>query len=309
MFNRIFAAAAAVLLLALPEQATAQEIRLVVPYAPGGSADSLGRMFADGLAKSGGTPVLVENRAGGGTTIGTAQVANSKDPQQLLLVSSGLVTNPLMSSDLPYKMSDLAPLAMVGAQPLVLFVHKSVPATTLEEFISFAKASPTPVTFGSAGQGSGNHLTTALLASAAGIEYKHVPYKGIANAATDLIAGHIQALFAAKSTVTDMDNARRIAVAHPERLKSLPDLPTFREQGYDVNSSSWYGFLSSSAIPQEKQQSYSEQILAFARTDAGQQAVTGLGIEPNIMDAAAFDAFLKGETAKWGPIIQELGIK
>ena len=234
----------------------AKPIRMVVPFAPGGGTDILARAVAARMSESMGQQVIVENRAGGNTLIGTeAVVRAAPDGYTLLMQTNNLATNPtLYKGKINFDTrKDLVPVALVAGNPHVLVVHPSLPVTNLNEFIALAKAKPGSITFATAGSGTVNHLTGELLKMRAGIDMTHVPYKGSGALMPDLLAGHVNALFAAMPTVTAFikdQRLRPIAVTTPRRFHGLPDVPTIAESGFPgYDLSSWFGILAPAGTP------------------------------------------------------------
>ncbi len=232
-------------------------IRLIVPFAAGGGTDILARAVAARMADSMGQQVVVENRGGGNTLIGTEVVVRAPaDGYTLLMQTNNLATNPtLYKGKISFDTrKDLAPVALVAGNPHVLVVHPSVPAKDLKEFIALAKAKPGSITFATAGSGTVNHLTGELLKMRAGIDMTHVPYKGSGALMPDLLAGHVNALFAAMPTVTAFikdQRLRPIAVTTPRRFHGLPDVPTIAESGFPgYDLSSWFGILAPAGTPE-----------------------------------------------------------
>ena len=232
-------------------------IRLIVPFAAGGGTDILARAVAARMADSMGQQVVVENRGGGNTLIGTEVVVRAPaDGYTLLMQTNNLATNPtLYKGKISFDTrKDLAPVALVAGNPHVLVVHPSVAAKDLKEFIALAKAKPGSITFATAGSGTVNHLTGELLKMRAGIDMTHVPYKGSGALMPDLLAGHVNALFAAMPTVTAFikdQRLRPIAVTTPRRFHGLPDVPTIAESGFPgYDLSSWFGILAPAGTPE-----------------------------------------------------------
>jgi tripartite-type tricarboxylate transporter receptor subunit TctC len=231
-------------------------IKMIVPFAAGGGTDLLARALAARLSESLGQQVVVENRAGGNTLIGTeAVVRAAPDGYTLLMQTNNLATNPtLYKGKISFDTrKDLIPVALVAGNPHVLVVHPSVPAKDLKEFIALAKARPGFITFATAGSGTVNHLTGELLKMRAGIDMTHVPYKGSGALMPDLLGGQVQALFAAMPTVTAFikdQRLRPIAVTTPRRFPGLPDVPTIAESGFPgYDLSSWFGVLAPAGTP------------------------------------------------------------
>lgn len=283
-------------------------VQLIVPYTPGGLTDVLGRLVAAKLGEKWGKPVVVENRAGGGATIGTAHVANAApDGYTILEGSIGTVTNPFLLKNLSYDPKKLAPVALVAVAPLIIVVNPKVPAKTLPELLAYARSQPGGITFASSGNGSSPHITAELFAAQAGVKITHVPYRGTAPALNDLLGGQVDAAFDTRLTdpYLKAGRLRAIGIASEQRLPSLPDLPTIAEGGVPgVISKSWFGFFVPVATPPDIKAKIERDILEVARTPEVQARIAEVGLEPETMDSTAFTAFLESETRKWGDVIQ-----
>lgn len=225
---------------------------IVVPYAAGGPTDRYARAFAAPLAERWGQPVFASSKPGGAAAIGAAAVANAApDGHTLLLASMGMVTNQILLRNLPYDPGALSPLCRVALGGGILFIHPSVPATTPAEMRDWAKARPGALRFGSSGVGSTPHLSAELFAWRAGIDIVHIPYRGTAPAMTDLLGGHINAMFDSPSSIryAREGRVRAIGASTPERLPIAPDVPTLEESGFDATARTFYGFFVPTAAP------------------------------------------------------------
>src|SRR3954464_15499163 len=244
--------------LSLPGLAAAQAwpskpVRIVVPYPPGGANDIVARALQPALAASLGQGIVIENRGGGATQIGTEAVARSaSDGSTFLLTNIALGANPSLFARLPYDTSkDLAPISLISTVPLVLVVHPSVPAKSTADFIALAKAKPGSINYASAGNGSANHLAMEMFRALAGIDVVHVPYKGFGPAMTDLLGGQVASAFA--TTLASLPHVRAgklraLGISTAKRSAAAPDVPTIAETGvpgFDV--SEWQMLLAPAA--------------------------------------------------------------
>ena len=232
-------------------------VRLVVPFAPGGSTDVIARMLGQQLSLYWGQPVLIENRAGAGGNVGADVVAKSTPDGYTLLFASGSITiNPQLYQRMPFDTrKDLVPITNAAQGPMLVVVPDGSPAKSLKDLIAMAKAKPKSVNFGSAGVGSQVHMAAENFADAAGVDITHVPYRGEAPAYTDLMAGQTQMMvgnFATASALLGPGRLRALAVTSPQRSPLLPDVPTAAESGLrGFESTGWFGMLAPAATPAE----------------------------------------------------------
>ncbi len=304
------AAAPSAFAQAFPEK----PVQIVVPYPPGGLTDNLGRMFATQLKDAWNQPVVVDNKPGAGATLGASLVARANpDGHTLLLGSVGMATNPFMFRNLSYKPADLAPLMLVATAPNVLYVHPSVPARNVRELVEYARKNPGTLTFASSGQGSSPHLAAALFAAQAGIDVVHVPYKGTSQAITDFLGGQVKVYFDTMQSMQYVRDgrARALAVTTEKRLASAPELPTVEESGVasGVFSSSWFGFFIHSRTPAALQRQIGQALMAIGQDKDNQQKMMAMGVIPALLDAPAYEQFMKKESSKWGEVIRALKIQ
>jgi tripartite-type tricarboxylate transporter receptor subunit TctC len=302
--------------VASAQQFPTKPMRMIVPAPPSGSSDVLARLIAEHLQKRLGQPMVTENRAGAGQTIGSAYVAKADpDGHTLLLVTVSYTTSAAIYTKLPYDpLTDLAGVAMVGEGPLLLTVHPSLPVKSVKELIALAKARPGHLDFGSAGAGTIPHLATELFAGSARIDIVHVPYKGIAPAVTATVAGEVPALIASTPSAGAMVRAKRLralAVTTAKRSPFMPELPTIAEAGvpgYDV--ATWWGILAPGKTPTEILTRLNGEIRKILATEEVKARVVADGAEPVLdMSAEKFNALLKTEIAKWRRIVKERNIK
>ena len=249
-------------LVALAGPARAQEawpnkpVRMVVPFAPGGSTDVVARMVGQKLSAMWGQPVVIENRAGAGGNVGADVVAKAPGDGYTLLLASGSITiNPVLYKRMPFDTKkDLVPIINVASGPMLIVVQDASPYKNLTDLIAQAKAKPGSINFGSAGVGSQVHLAAENFADAAGIDITHVPYKGEAPAFTDLIGGQTQMMlgnFAAASALLGPGRLRALAVASKQRAPQLPDVPTANEAGLKgFENVGWFGMLAPAGTPE-----------------------------------------------------------
>jgi tripartite-type tricarboxylate transporter receptor subunit TctC len=290
-------------------------IRFIVPYAPGGSTSQTARLVGAKLTESWGQQVLIDNRGGANTVIGTEALARSApDGYTIGLHTSTLATLPHLIGNLPFDpLKDLAPVATMVTTQLVLVLHPSVPANNLKEFIALAKAKPGALNFAAVGTGSSTHLAGEMFKKVAGVKMQHVPYKGTALALTDLIGGQIQLNF--DTPITSLPHIRAgklkaIAITGRNRLPSLPDVPTFAEAGlpeYDFQL--WFGVLAPAATPKaiiNKLSTEIGRILALADVRGN---LVAQGLDPYYIGPDAFSALIKADIERYGKVIKEAGIK
>jgi tripartite-type tricarboxylate transporter receptor subunit TctC len=297
------AALAAPALAAFPER----PVRLVVPYAAGGNADLVARMLAPGMQQRLGQPVVVENRVGGGGTLGAEGVARSRADGHTLLVGSNgpLSVNPVLQA-LPYDaLRDFTPIAMASRVPLTLTVGRGVPATTLAEFVALAKARPGGLNVGSTGVGSGTHLTLARLAHATGAPLVHVPFRGGGALGADLISGTVDGVVVELNTALGLaqgGQARILAVAAGRRAAAAPDVPTMIEAGLaGFTAASFVGLVAPTGTAPEVMAALRAAMLAALDSAEVRARIVEGGGEPSGPDdrtEAGFGAFLREEMAR-----------
>jgi tripartite-type tricarboxylate transporter receptor subunit TctC len=231
-----------------------RQIRIIVPYPPGGSVDVLGRLVAQRMQENWGQSVIVENRPGAGTMIGTAAAAKSDpDGYTLIIVVSGHTTNPALYASMQYDgIKDFQPISLLARTPVVLYAHPSLPAKDAKELVALGKAKTHTLNFGSAGVGSMTHLTGELIKSQTGTEMLHIVYRGGTPAMNDLLAGHLPLQFATVAQALPqykVGQLRALGISSAERYASVPEIPTFKEQGIDVVTTEWYGLLAPAGTP------------------------------------------------------------
>ena len=283
----------------------AKPVKILVSTAPGGMADTLGRLLASHLTQAMGQQFYVENRGGAGNIIGIDLVAKSPPDGYTFLVVAGTITsNHIMYKKLPYDvLRDLAPITQLVSLPNVLVVHPSQPYKTLAEFIAAAKAKPGQINFASAGVGSNLHLSMELLKAKAGIDVVHVPYKGVGPAMSDLIGGHVASMVsnvASAKPHIDSGKLRPLAVTSRSRAAALPNVPSMDEEGvkgYEVLN--WFGLFAPAGTPQPIIARMHAEAKAMLTAPELKQRLTKEGAEAIASTPADFTAFVKSEMQQW----------
>jgi tripartite-type tricarboxylate transporter receptor subunit TctC len=289
-------------------------IRFIVPNPAGGSNDAAARILANALSDLWPHGIVIENRGGGGGNVGAQAAATAPaDGYSLLLTSPGPLTiNPSLYKRLAFDPEkDFAPVALVATVPIVLMVNPKVPANTVQELIALAKREEGKLNYASSGIGSTHHLAAALFKTMANVELQHVPYRGAAPAMNDLIAGHVPMLFDNISTVIPQVRAgsvRALAVASPQRVPSLPEVPTFAEAGLpDFEASSWFGLVA----PSETSPAILTKITADVKIAVAlpevQRRFEETGAQAGAIFARDFGRFLRTERDKWAEVIKASG--
>lgn len=291
-------------------------IKLVVPYSPGGIADSLARRLAESMRHDLQQPVIVENKPGANTAIGAIAVSTAPaDGYTLLLATAAtVVLNPMLVSNLRYQPTkDFTGVANVAITPLVLSVNASGPIQKLADLLRLAKAEPGKVAFASTGTGSSTHLAIEMLQSEAGISMNHIPYNGSAPALNAVMAGDVQLSVDAVASAMALakgDKLRPIAVTTHERVGVLPHVPTVAESGLpNYNVSTWYGIVAPAATPPAVMQRLNQAIVKASSEKAFREQFEALGlVMAPPLKPAEFDAFIGRERALWGPLIKAKNI-
>ena len=285
-------------------------VKIVAPFGAGGPTDVYTRSIANELQKSLGQTFFIEDRPGAGTTIGTDLVAHAApDGYTLLMVSGTQTVNETLYTQKPYQLlRDLTPVAPLMDTDLVLVVHPSVPAKTLQELLALAKAKPGTLNYGSSGPGSNYHMAAELLTSLTGIDIVHVPYKGSTGMRGDILSGQIQMLFDSIPTMAPTVQSgmvRALATSGRTRSAILPDVPTFTEAGVPgFQATLWVGFMAPKATPQPIVDTLSRTITDILKRPDIKAAWEAQGASPMVMTPAVFTAFMESEIAKWAKVIQ-----
>ena len=291
-------------------------IRLVVPFAPGGSSSLVARIMAAEMEKGLGRQIVIENKGGGGGNIAMQDVARSEADGYTLIIGhvGSLAVNPYMYERLPYDVDrDFAAVSLLAVVPAIYVVHADVPAKNLREFVALAKAKPGQLYYGSAGNGSAGHLAMEYLKQAAGIELQHVPYKGTGPNVTDLVAGRTQAASAGTPPLlphAKSGKLRVIAVGTARRLQSIPEVPTVAEQGYPgFETSQWYGLNAPAQTPEAVVRRLAEEAARAAKSPLVQERFKPDDAEAVGSTPAEYAAFIKKEQERWSKVVRTAKIK
>jgi tripartite-type tricarboxylate transporter receptor subunit TctC len=291
-------------------------IRLVVPYAAGGGADSVARVIAKRVGETIGQGIVIENRGGAGSIIGTELVNKSApDGYTLLMGQSGPISiNPAVYKSLPYDpLKDFAPVAMTTSYPYIMVVSPVLGVKTVGEFVALAKSKPGELNYGTTGVGAANHLVTELFDSRAGIRMTHIPYRGTALAVTDLLAGHVQVVFSDPITALPQINAGALlalAVTSKERSPVAPDVPTIAESGYPgFDAIAWHGILAPAGTPPAIVNKLNAEIVAALKDPETRgllekQAMQTVGSSPE-----AFSDFIRQDIAVWKRVAEQAKVE
>jgi tripartite-type tricarboxylate transporter receptor subunit TctC len=289
-------------------------IKLIVPYPAGGTTDLLGRLIADQLKSGLDATVIVDNKPGAATSLGAELVvrANGDGYTLLMATSTTLAINKSLYTKLPYDpVKDFAPIALVASVPFALIVNPELPVNTLSEFIRYAKSNP-GLAFGSAGNGSPQHLGAEMLKSTAGIDIRHVPYRGSVPAMLDVIAGHISFM------IVDLQPAlpqiregkvRALGVTSPKRIAAAPDIPTIAESGlggYELVA--WQGVVAPAGTPRPVVDRLAAEIAKFVADPAARERFAAMAVEPLTGSTPdSFADFIKSEVDRWARIVRNAG--
>lgn len=315
---RIFAIA---VLMALAGFAAAQQaypnkqVHIIVPYAAGGGLDILARLVAQKLSGNLGQQVIVDNRPGGNTVIGSeALVKSPPDGSTIMLVVNAHAIIPNLVAKLPYDpIKDFAPVASIASSELVLLLNPSVPANNLQELIALAKSKPGQLNYGSAGSGGTSHLASEMLNMMAGIKTQHIPYKGASQALTDLVGGQVQLYFSppvAAIAHIKSGKIKAIAISGEKRMSTLPQVPTFTQAGLPgFDATLWFGFLAPAGTPKAIIDKLSAEFAKIMAMPELKESLVSQGLEAFYLNPEQFAALIASDIGKFAKIIKTANIK
>ena len=301
---------------AQPPAFPTKPIRLVVPFAPGGSSSIVARAVAAEMEKGLGQAIIIDNKPGGGGNVAMLEVAKADPDGYTLIIGhvGSLAMNPFMYASLPYDVNkDFTPISLLAIVPAIFVVHESVPAKNLKEFVALAKKAPGTLNYGSAGNGSAGHLAMEYLKQVTGIDIQHVPYKGTGPNIIDLVAGRTQAASAGTPPLMQhvkSGKLRVIAVGTAKRLHTLPDVPTVAEQGYPgFETSQWYGLNGPAKMPDAVLKRLATEAAKAAKSQFVAERFAADDAEPVGSTPAEYAAFIKKEQERWGKVVRAAGVK
>lgn len=309
------AAAAGLLPVSALAQFSEQPIRIIFPFAAGGAGDGLARLIADKIRVSLNRNVIVENRTGGAGRIGVRAVRNAEPDGNTLLLTpiAPMAIYQHVYPSLDYDpIADFAPVSQVATFDFGIAIAPHVPAKSLNEFVGWAKANPKDANFGSPAVGTLPHFLGVMFGRAAGIDLRHVPYKGSAAALADLVAGQIPIVFTTTSDLVQMHKAGRIrvlATSDKQRSPFLPDVPTFRDAGYDLQATSWYGVFAPAKTPPDVIERVNKAIVAAVRAREVEERLLAFGMQPTGTTAAEFAVIQKSDSELWAPAVKASGFR
>jgi tripartite-type tricarboxylate transporter receptor subunit TctC len=290
-------------------------IRLVVPYVPGGLTDVLSRIVGPYIAEEFGQQVVIDNRGGGNSTIGTQLMARATpDGHTIGMIDAAFLINPSLLNKVPYETpKDFTPIGLVAIAPLLLVVHPAVPAKSVKELVGLAKVQPGKLVFGSAGNGSAVHLAAEQLRAAAGVNIVHVPYKGGGQAMGDVIGGQITMLFMVQGTARPHVQGGRVrALAHTgaKRSRAMPEVMTFTEAGFpSVEAATINGLVGPAGLPKDYVQRVNTRVARSMNTREMQEKMTDFGAEIHTNTPEEFAAWFRSEMVKWAKAVKDSGAR
>jgi tripartite-type tricarboxylate transporter receptor subunit TctC len=289
-------------------------IRLIVPFAAGGGLEITARSIAQKLTEKRGQSIVIDNRPGAATIVGS-EIASKAGPDgyTLLMITTTFAINPSLYGKLPYDpLRDFAPVTQITSVPNVLVVNPSIPANTVRELIAFAKSKPGQLNYASAGSGTSPHLAAELFKTMAGIEMTHIPYKGIPPAVTDVIAGRVSMLMTTTISAAPhvkSGRLRALAITSPKRLAAMPDVAAIGETVPGYEADAFQGMVAPAGVPKEIVRQLADDIAAIVKLPDIRERITADGADPIGSAPEAFTAFLKKEMLKWGKVVKESGAR
>ncbi len=301
--------------VALAQNYPTKPVRIIVPTAPGGFTDVVARILSQKLTMALGQQVVIENKAGAGSTIGADFVAKAApDGHTLLMTSTTHVLGPAIYPKLPYDtIKSFTPVARLVDSAYMLVVNPKVPARNVSEFIALAKSQPDTIHYASSGNGSSQHLMGSMFASMTNVKIQHVPYKGSSGATTDLLAGVVESSFAGVPNVlalVQQGKLRALAVTTPKRIGQLPDVPTLNEVGVTgYNASIWLALLAPAGTPKDVVNRLHTEIVKALSTPDTQKALFDAGVQLSLATPEETGEFMTKEMDRWGKVIKDMGIK
>ncbi len=291
-------------------------VQVIVPYAAGGVTDILARIIALRLADKWKQPVVVDNKPGAGTVIGTAAAARAPgDGHTLLITAFGFTANQVLVPNLPYDPKALTPLSILADSYSYLYVNANVPANNVPELIAYAKANPGKLTFASSGNGSSPHIAAELFAWRTGIDMIHVPYKGNGPAINDLVGGQVNALFDTVATMSFVNSGKLkvLGIGSPKPIARSPNVVPIAKSGVpalaDFTAGGWFGMFLPATTPLDLQKKIYADVRSVLETKEVHDAILKAGLEPALMTQAEFSTYLKKDLDTWGPVIRERKIR
>ena len=316
MFKRLLVVLFATVSLAAGAQSyPSKPVKIVVPYPPGGFNDTLGRTLAAKFQEAWGQPVVVENKPGANTVIGTDFVAKAApDGHTLLVVAFPFSVVPSLVKSLPYDtLRDFAPVILAGTTPNLLVVNPQLPVKNVAELLALAKSKPDALSYASTGNGSSNHISMELFKSLAGVKITHIPYKGSAPAVTDLLGGQVMLMFDNAPNVLPQVKAgklRALATSGAQRTSLAPELPTVAEAGvpgYELMV--WFGLVAPAGTPREIVQKLNAEVTRILAMPDVRERFQAQGVEPVGSTPEQFGEHIRAQMAKWSKVVQEAGVK
>jgi tripartite-type tricarboxylate transporter receptor subunit TctC len=309
------AAAASLALPATAQQYPSRPIKIIVPFGPGGFTDVAARILQKELAPALGQSIVIENKPGAGSTIGTAEVANAKpDGYTVVIISTAHVISPHLYKQMPYDaLKDFTPVMKLAEGPYVLAVHPSLLVKNVQELIAMAKQSPGKIDYASSGNGSAQHLVGALFEKMSGAELNHVPYKGSNQAMNDVLGGQVKVTFAGVPNVLpNIANGKlkALGVSTAKRYADMPDVPTIAEAGvagYDATI--WLGILAPPGTPREIVQKLNAEITKVLSTPESRKLMASAGVDVATSTPEQFARLMQEEHERWGKVVRETGMQ